>query len=105
MLHTEQRRLALLTLVDDTAVATGHSGNSSFARIILTSESIVTPVSYTHLFCFPRHRNVKPCVFQIGIKIQQIRSLGKEQELMLRIFTDQMCIRDRYLCFRLTLTA
>ena len=26
----------------DTAVATGHSGNSSFARIILTSESIVT---------------------------------------------------------------
>ena len=24
------------------AVATGHSGNSSFARIILTSESIVT---------------------------------------------------------------
>ena len=39
-------------------------------------------------FCFPRHRNAKPCVFQIGIKIQQIRSLGKEQELMLRIFTD-----------------
>ena len=26
----------------DTAVATGHSGNSSFDRIILTSESIVT---------------------------------------------------------------
>lgn len=26
----------------DTAVATGHSGNSSFARIILTSESILT---------------------------------------------------------------
>ncbi len=25
----------------DTAVATGHSGNSSFARIILTSKSIV----------------------------------------------------------------
>ena len=39
-------------------------------------------------FCFPRHRNAKPCVFQIGIKIQQIRSLGKEQELMLWIFTD-----------------
>ena len=38
--------------------------------------------------CFPRHRNAKPCVFQIGIKIQQIRSLGKEQELMLWIFTD-----------------
>ena len=37
---------------------------------------------------FPRHRNAKPCVFQIGIKIQQIRSLGKEQELMLWIFTD-----------------
>ena len=42
----------------------------------------------TPQFCFPRHRNAKPCVFQIGIKIQQIRSLGKEQELMLRIFTD-----------------
>ena len=28
--------------IRDTAVATGHSGNSSFARIILTSESIVT---------------------------------------------------------------
>ena len=39
-------------------------------------------------FCFPRHRNAKPCIFQIGIKIQQIRSLGKEQELMLWIFTD-----------------
>ena len=42
----------------------------------------------TPQFCFPRHRNAKPCVFQIGIKIQQIRSLGKEQELMLWIFTD-----------------
>ena len=42
----------------------------------------------TPQFCFPRHRNAKPCVFQIGIKIQRIRSLGKEQELMLRIFTD-----------------
>ena len=42
----------------------------------------------TPQFGFPRHRNAKPCVFQIGIKIQQIRSLGKEQELMLWIFTD-----------------
>ena len=42
----------------------------------------------TPQFCFPRHRNAKPCVFQIGIKIQQIRLLGKEQELMLWIFTD-----------------
>lgn len=42
----------------------------------------------TPLFCFPRHCNAKPCVFQIGIKIQQIRSPGKEQELMLWIFTD-----------------
>ena len=42
----------------------------------------------TPQFCFPRHRNAKPCVFQIGIKIQQIGSLGKEQELMLCIFTD-----------------
>ena len=42
----------------------------------------------TPQFCFPRHRNAKPYVFQIGIKIQRIRSLGKEQELMLRIFTD-----------------
>ena len=42
----------------------------------------------TPQFGFPRHRNAKPCVFQIGIKIQQIGSLGKEQELMLWIFTD-----------------
>ena len=42
----------------------------------------------TPQFGFPRHRNAKPCVFQIGIKIQQIGSLGKEQELMLCIFTD-----------------
>ena len=42
----------------------------------------------TPQFGFPRHRNAKPCIFQIGIKIQQIRSLGKEQELMLWIFTD-----------------
>ena len=42
----------------------------------------------TPQFCFPRHRNAKPCIFQIGIKIQQIRSLGKEQELMLWVFTD-----------------
>ena len=42
----------------------------------------------TPQFCFPRHRNAKPCVFQIGIKIQQIGALGKEQELMLWIFTD-----------------
>ena len=33
----------------------------------------------TPQFCFPRHRNAKPCVFQIGIKIQQIGALGKEQ--------------------------
>ena len=32
--------------------------------------------------------SAKPCVFQIGIKIQQIGALGKEQELMLWIFTD-----------------
>lgn len=42
----------------------------------------------TPQFCFPRHRNAKPCVFQIGIKIQQIGALGKKQELMLWIFTD-----------------
>ena len=42
----------------------------------------------TPQFGFPRHRNAKPCVFQIGIKIQQIRSFGQEQELMLWIFTD-----------------
>ena len=49
----------------------------------------------TPQFGFPRHRNAKPCVFQIGIKIQQIGSLGKEQELMLCIFTD-LC---KYLVF------
>ena len=42
----------------------------------------------TPQFCFPRHRNAKPCVFQIGIKIQQIGALGQEQELMLWIFTN-----------------
>ena len=42
----------------------------------------------TPQFGFPRHRNAKPCIFQIGIKIQQIGALGKEQELMLWIFTD-----------------
>ena len=42
----------------------------------------------TPQFGFPRHRNAKPCVFQIGIKIHQIGALGQEQELMLWIFTD-----------------
>ena len=42
----------------------------------------------TPQFCFSRHRNAKPCVFQIGIKIQQIGALGQKQELMLWIFTD-----------------
>ena len=42
----------------------------------------------TPQFYFPRHSNAKPCVFQIGIKIQQIGALGQEQELMLWIFTD-----------------
>ena len=39
-------------------------------------------------FCFPRHCNAKPCVFQIGIKIQKIGALGQKQKLMLWIFTD-----------------
>ena len=42
----------------------------------------------TPQFCFPRHRNAKPCVFQISIKIQQIGALGQKQKLMLWIFTD-----------------
>ena len=42
----------------------------------------------TPQFCFPRHRNAKPCVFQIGIKIQQIGALGQKQKLMLWIFMD-----------------
>ena len=42
----------------------------------------------TPQFGSPRYRNAKPCIFQLNIKIQQIRPLGKEQELMLWIFTD-----------------
>ena len=42
----------------------------------------------TSQFCFPRYCNARPCVFQIGIKLQQIGGLGKKQELMLWIFTD-----------------
>ena len=53
---------ALSSYARDTAVATGHSGNSSFARIILTSESIVTHSilsvqlqKYAYLFLYVSH--------------------------------------------------
>ena len=56
-------------------------------RVMLCSDVFPKGVD-TPQFGFSRHRNAKPCVFQIGIKIQQIGALGKKQELMLWIFTD-----------------